>query len=198
MTVGTTTRPGVAPHVAAPAAVSHRGRNILFGVLAVLLLFVLTYAFAWTRANALSNSYLRDADATYASGDYLTALVGGQRFDLATNTYKTVGGYLQVQHIWNSSFAWPQPASLVHAQQRIDDIINHKLTVDQAQKFVQENTGKPNPYLGVIYLRLGELYQQKGDVKDARDIFQSMPQLFPNEPDLVKQAQQQLARLPKQ
>ncbi len=194
MTVSTPT--ANVPRAAAGATVSHRSRNIALAILAVIVLFAATYAFAWWQADRLTTQYLADADQTYASGDYLGALVGGQKFDLASNRYITTGGYLQVQHIWNNSYAWPRPAGLDHAQQRVDDIINHKLTVDQAQQFVQENTGKQNPYLGLIYLRLGELYQQQGDTKDARDVFQSVPQLFKDQPDLIKQAQTHLQQLP--
>lgn len=190
-----TPKAGVVPEAAAP---SGRGRAIALAALAVALLFAGTYAFAWSRAAALSNTYLHDADASYQAGDYLTALVGGQKFDLSTNSYRDVGGYLPVQRIWASPFAWPQPGGLDHDRQRIDDIISHKLTVDQALQFVQENTGKSNPYLGIIYLRLGELYQEKGDVKDARDVFQSVPQLFKDQPDLIKRAQDRMKQLPAQ
>jgi hypothetical protein len=82
------------------------------------------------------------------------------------------------------------------APQRANEIINQKLTIDQATQFVQENTGKPNPYFGVIYLRLGELYEQKKDIADARDVYQTVIQSFKDQPDLVKQAQDHLAKLP--
>ena len=60
---------------------------------------------------------------------------------------------------------------------------------------MQENTGKQNPYLGIIYLRLGELYAQQGDAKDARDIFQAIPSSFPNDPQLIQKSKQDLANL---
>ena len=93
--------------------------------------------------------------------------MGYQDFNPASNTYVTHGGYLQVERIWNGRYAWPVPAGVQRAPERANEIINQKLTIDQAVQFVQENTGKPNPYFGVIYLRLGELYQLKGDNADA-------------------------------
>ncbi len=197
MTLSTPTasRPASGAGVATAEAASSQARTIAIIAAIVVVLFAGTYAFAWSQANKLSTQYLHDADQSYAAGDYMSALVGGQSFDLSTNKYVQKGGYLQVQHIWANNFAWPQPASLGYVQSRIDDIINHKLTAQQAQQFVQENTGKQNPYLGVIYLRLGELYAQQGDAKDARDIFQAIPGSFPNDPQLIQKSKQDLAQL---
>ena len=195
MTVGI--QPAAVPvNVAPAAATGHRGRTALMILLAVVLLFAATYAFAWTQANALSSRYLRDADQSYQKGDYLKALVGYQDFSPASNRYVTHGGYLQVERIWNGRYAWPMPAGVQRAPERANEIINQKLTIDQAVRFIQENTGKPNPYFGVIYLRLGELYQQKGDNADARDVYQTVIQSFKDQPDLIKQAQDRLTQLP--
>ncbi len=193
MTVSTPT--AAAPGAAAASAGASRVRTYALVIVLVVLLFAATYAFAWSQAQSLSTQYLHDADGSYAAQKYPDALVGGQKFDATTNKYTDVGGYLQVQHIWASSYAWPQPAYLGYVQSRIDDIVNTKLTVDQAQQFVQENTGKQNPYLGIIYLRLGELYAQQGDAKDARDIFQAIPSSFPADQQLIQRAKQDLAKL---
>jgi TolA-binding protein len=73
------------------------------------------------------------------------------------------------------------------------------LTVQQAEQYIQENTGRPGtPYFAEIYLRLGELYEQNGDTKDAMDVYQSYASQFPDRPDLIKQAQQHLAKLQSQ
>jgi hypothetical protein len=194
MTVGTqpTTIDRAAP---AAAARTHRGRTALIAVFAVALLFVLTYAFAWTQANRLSTGYLADADQLYAQGDYLKALVGYQDFDPNTNRYVTHGGYMQVERIWINRYAWPAPAGVQRARQRIDEIVNQKLTIDQAEQFIQENTGKQNPYFGVIYLRLGELYEQNGRTQDAVGVYQDVVQTFKDQPDLVQTAQAHLAKL---
>jgi len=60
---------------------------------------------------------------------------------------------------------------------------------------VRENAGRNNPYLGMIYLRLGELYEEAGDTRDAEDIYASFADLFPDEAALIARAQQNLARL---
>jgi tetratricopeptide (TPR) repeat protein len=195
MTVGI--QPAAVPMNVEPApAAGHSGRLALIILSAIVLLFAGTYAFAWSQANALSSRYLLDADQSYQRGDYLKALVGYQDFNPASNTYVTHGGYLQVERIWNGRYAWPVPAGVQRAPERANEIINQKLTIDQAVQFVQENTGKPNPYFGVIYLRLGELYQLKGDNADAHDVYQTVIQSFKDQPDLIKQAQDRLAQLP--
>ena len=57
------------------------------------------------------------------------------------------------------------------------------------------NTGRPAPYFGEIYLRLGELYEQEGDLRSAREFYESILELFPNRPDLIEKAQAHLERL---
>src|SRR5205085_5119747 len=97
-----------------------RRAAIVVGV--VLLLIAVTYAFAWYRASSLAQSYLRDADASYAAGKYLEALVGYEEFDPARNAYVTRGGYMQVEKIWADPYSWPRPAGVERAQTRIDEI----------------------------------------------------------------------------
>ncbi len=182
------TSPEVAPKA------SHWRRNlIILGIIVLLLLG--SYAFAWYNAASLSSDYLRDADSTYQAGKYLEALVGSENFDLATNKYVTKGGYLQVEKIWKDPYAWPIPGGVDRAEARIDEIINKRLTVDQAEQFVQANTGKKNAYFGVIYLRLGELYEKENDLKSAKEVYNTILDSFPGEPDLVTKAKDHLAKL---
>jgi hypothetical protein len=174
--------------------VSHLRRNlIILGV--ILLLLIGSYAFAWYNAFSLSSDYLRDADSTYQAGKYLDALVGSENFDSVTNKYVTKGGYLQVEKIWKDPYAWPIPGGVDRAVSRIDEIINQRLTVDQAEQFIQANTGKKNAYFGVIYLRLGELYEKENDTKSAKEIYNTVLDSFPGEPDLVAKAKEHLAKL---
>ena len=176
-------------------AVSRFPSQILLIVLVILLIFGGTYAFAWYNANQLATRFMKDADASYDSGKYLEALVGTQEFDPQTNQYVKHGGYLDVEKIWSGSYSWPYPSSLQKARQRGQEIINQRLTVADAEQYIQANIGKPAPYFGEIYLRLGELYQQEGDTADALDVYKSMADLFPNRPDLIQQAQKHLAQL---
>lgn len=192
------------PNTAAPAPVEtippvvskvpHWRRNlIILGV--ILLLLVGSYVFAWYNAASLSSDYLRDADSTYQGGKYLEALVGSESFDPSINKYVTKGGYLQVEKIWKDPYAWPIPGGVDRAKARIDEIINKRLTVDQAEQFIQANTGKKNPYFGVIYLRLGELYEKENDIKSAKEVYNTILDSFPGEPDLVVKAKEHLAKL---
>ena len=64
---------------------------------------------------------------------------------------------------------------------RIHETVYERLTIEDAEQFVQENIGRINPYLGIIYLHLGELYELDGQLRDAEDIYESIPNLFPNE-----------------
>lgn len=193
-----TSTPAKAVAEAAGTAVVARRfpKQLFLGIFIVVLIFLITYALAWYNAYKLSERFTRDADTSYQAGNYLDALVGYQKFDAQTNKYINYGGYLAVEKIWSNRFSWPVPASVQYAQQRSQDIIYKKLTIDQAEKYIQDNIGRPGaPFFAEIYLHLGELYEQNGDIKDAKDIYESFPDLFPNRPDLIQQAQEHLKRL---
>ncbi len=192
-----TSTPAQATGEATGTAIASRfSKQLLLGVLAIIVVFVGTYAFGWYNADQLSSRFYNDAAASYNAGEYLNALVGYQKFDEKTNKYINYGGYVSVEKIWSSPYSWPVPAFVQESRQRSQEIINQKLTADQAVQYVQENTGRPDaPYFGEIYLRLGELYEQQGDIKDAKDIYTSMSSLFPNRKDLIAIAQQRLDRL---
>lgn len=181
-----------ASQVTAPAASSRRGIAVFIVLIVVL---VLSYALAWFSAYRLSQGYLQDAGASYDRSDYLDALVGYKEYDDALKRYVDRGGYMEVERIWADQYALPVPPDVVQARQRIDEIVNSLLTIDDAEAFVQANIGRSNPYLAMIYLRLGELYEADGRNNDARDIYLSFADLFPNETELVARADQNLQRL---
>ncbi len=185
------------PIDAAPTA----GRRVVWRyfwiILAVLTLFVGTYAYAWSNAYQLSNRFVDDANASFAAGDYLDALVSSQEFDQAANRYVTRGGYISVERMWSAPYSWPKPAAVQVTQERVQEIIAQHLTVEDAEQYIQANTGRPSaPYFGEIYLRLGELYEAEAYLRDAEDIYTSIPTLFPNRPDLIERANEHLAQLP--
>ncbi len=175
--------------------VRRRPSRLWLALPGVILLFIAMYAFAWFQANRLSIRFAADADASYSSGKYLEALAGSEEFDKARNEYVTRGGYVQVERIWSDRYSWPLPAQEVRARERVQDIVNNHLTTAQAEDYIRANTGKPAPYFGEIYVRLGELYAKEGSARDARDIFESVPQLFPSRPDLIERAQAGLQAL---
>jgi tetratricopeptide (TPR) repeat protein len=170
-------------------------RGILLGLAIVIVLFIGTYAIAWYRASRLTTTFMADADASYAAGKYIEALTGYEEFDPATNQYITRGGYMKATRIWADQNAWPRPASIDAAQARIDEILNQRLTIEEAEGFIQANIGKQNPYMGQIYLLLGELYEKEGDINSAKQIYGEIEELFPNEPDLIARAKEHLAEL---
>jgi hypothetical protein len=102
---------------------------------------------------------------------------------------------MKVQRIWASQNAWPVPGYVDDAQTRIREILNQRMTIEEAEGFIQANIGRPNPYMGEVFLRLGELYAEEGDEGAAEDIFEEVPELFPNEPELIERAEQNLSRL---
>ena len=180
------------PLVPVPA----RGPSRTAILLAVtVFLFAGTYLLAWWDAYRLSSGYVDDADRSYEAGEFLDALVGYEEFDEETRRYVTRGGYLKIDGIWENRYAMPVPDHVRHAQDRIDEIINEKLTVEQAAQFVQANIGRSNPAMGIVYLRLGELLEEQGELRDAEDIYESFPDLFPNEPELIERAADDLERL---
>jgi tetratricopeptide (TPR) repeat protein len=161
----------------------------------LVVIFVFTYTLAWWSAYHLSQTYLDDADASYNDGRYLDALLGYEEYDRAQSKYVQYGGYIQVQRIWSNDYAVPAPAPVERAEERIDEIIEERLTTADAEQFVQENIGRSNPYMGIIYVRLGELYEADGQLRDAEDIYESVPDLFPNDQDLIERAMANLERL---
>ena len=184
---------------AAAAARARMGKRILLGLLILLATFVITYVIAWYSANSLASRFFQDSENSYNSGDYLDAMVGFQKFDDKTNKYVNYGGYLNVAKIWSGSYSWPQPSYVQKAVERSKEIISEKLTVQQAETYIQENTGRPGtPYFAEIYLRLGELYEQNGDIQDAIDVYKSYASQFPDRKDLIEQAQQHLEKLQSQ
>jgi tetratricopeptide (TPR) repeat protein len=179
-----------------PAAKTRFTKKLLLGLLILAALFLVTYALAWYNADQLATRFFQDSEASYKTGDFLKALVGYQKFDNATNKYINYGGYLSVEKIWSSYYSWPQPPYLQQALVRSQEIINQKLTVQQAEQYIKDNTGRPGtPYFAEIYLRLGGLYEQAGDTKDAIDVYQSYAAQFPDRKDLIALAQQRLAIL---
>jgi tetratricopeptide (TPR) repeat protein len=184
---------------AATAAADQRAgwttRRTIFIVGCAVVIFVLTYIGAWYSAYRLTESYLASADAKYDEGEYLDALLGYEEFDRAQNRYVDYGGYMQIRRIWADPYAQPVPDGVARANERINQIINEQLTIEDAEAFVQENIGRNNPYLGMIYLRLGELYEANGDLRDAEDIYEDFPDSFPNETALIERANANLARL---
>jgi tetratricopeptide (TPR) repeat protein len=180
----------------APAVKAGFGKKFLLGLLILVVLFLVTYALAWYNANLLATRFFQDAEASYKAGNFLDALVGYQKFDNPTNKYINYGGYLNVEKIWSSYYSWPLPPYAVQAMARSQEIINQKLTVQQAEQYIKDNTGRPGtPYFAEIYLRLGGLYEQTGDTKDAIDVYQSYAAQFPDRKDLIALAQQRLAAL---
>ena len=95
-----------------------------------------------TTPTNLRAASFRDSEASFKAGDYLKALVGYQKFDATTNKYINYGGYLNVEKIWSSPYSWPQPPYLQQAVQRSQEVISQKLTVQQAEQYIQENTGR--------------------------------------------------------
>ena len=190
--------PSVSPAAQPEAAAAVRPgflRRALLVVLLAVLIFAVTYAFAWLNASRLSARFIRDADVAYDQGEYLESLVGAERFDPQLNEYVKQGGYLDVEKIWSSSYSWPAPPELEQASQRTQEIVDQRLTIEMAEEYIRANTGRPAPYFAEIYLRLGELYEQDGDLRSAQDIYESIPELFPNRPDLIEKAQAHLERL---
>ncbi|MBX3015282.1 MAG: hypothetical protein KF832_27430 [Caldilineaceae bacterium] len=171
-------------------------RRVFWISLAVILLFAATYLFAWFNAYQLSNRFVDEAATSFAAGKYLDALVGYREFDATQNRYVTRGGYVAIERMWSAPYSWPVPTMVGIAKARSQEIITQHLTVTDAEQYIQANTGRPGaPYFGEIYLRLGELYEAEDAVRDAEDIYTSLPTLFPHRPDLIEQANQHLARL---
>lgn len=184
------------PAPALPNATGRRGRSrLVLIVVGVIVLVAFTYLLAWLDASRLTATYLEDAAQSYAAGNYLAALQGYTEWDEEARAYVTRGGYIHVERIWQNRYAWPVPDSVAGARARIAEIIDERMTIAEAERFIQENSGRANRYMGPIFLRLGELYEAEGDLRSARDIYEEVPDLFRGEPALIERAQAHLARL---
>jgi tetratricopeptide (TPR) repeat protein len=159
------------------------------------ILFIVAYCLAWLSAYNLTRDFMLDAEETLARGDYLNALMGYDEFDEEREQNVFRGGYAQVVNIWASEYAAPVPAEVERARARIDEIIDQRLTIEDAEYFVERNIGRSNPYLGRVYLRLGELYEEEGDLRTAEDIYEEVIDFFAQEPDVVDRAQTHLDQL---
>lgn len=173
------------------------GRRQWFIAGALVVIIFMTYILAWWDAYHLSSGYIKDADASFEDGRYLDALSGYEQYDNDKGDYVQHGGYIHVQRIWSNDYARPVPDLVQHADARIDEIIYDQLTIEDAELFIQENIGRspPHPYLGVVYLRLGELYQANGQWRDAMDIYEDVPYSFPDDSALIERAQHDIRRL---
>ncbi len=180
---------------ATPAVPKRRPFVALYVVLGVLLLAAGTYALAWYRAYHLTQTFMQNAAESFAEEEYLNALTGYEVFDEEANRYVYRGGYGQVALIWADPYAWPRPPALAGAQARTEEIIQERLTLEDAEAFIEENIGQNNPYLGRIYLRTGELYEVDGDEDDAADVYEEVIDAFPNDTALVERATAHLERL---
>ncbi|MDQ3461294.1 MAG: hypothetical protein M3498_18685 [Deinococcota bacterium] len=190
------TMPATQPTIVPPK--TSRGRSWLRAPLilaAVLILIASTYALAWYRAYRLSAEFMASADASFAEGDYLLALNGFEEFDERSGRYIFRGGYGQVLRVWNNPYAWPIPEEVVRARARIDELIEERLSLTEAERFVQVNIGRSNPYLGRIYLRVGELYEEEGDLRTAEEVYEEVLELFGRDAALAERAEANLARL---
>ena len=186
----------VPPNETAATVETPRRRFLwLYVLLGIALLTTGTYAFAWYRAYRLSMRFMDNAAESFQAGEYLNALTGYDEFDEAADRYVYRGGYGQVALIWADPYAWPRPAALAEARARTDEIIRQRLTIDDAEAYIEENVGQRSPYLGRIYLRTGELYEEEGDADDAADVYEEVIDAFPGDAALVERATAHLERL---
>ena len=190
------TQTAAVPPNEAAADESPRRRFLwLYVLLGIVLLTAGTYTFAWYRAYRLSMRFMDNAAESFQAGEYLNALTGYDEFDEAADRYVYRGGYGQVALIWADPYAWPRPAALAEARARTDEIIQQRLTIDDAEAYIEENVGQRSPYLGRIYLRTGELYEEEGDADDAADVYEEVIDAFPGDAALVERATAHLERL---
>lgn len=174
---------------------NRRRKLWLIAGLIITVLFTVNYLAAWFQAYRLSRQYLQDAESAFNQKKYLEALTGFKEFDEKQGKYIQRGGYQQVEHIWSHPYAWPRPEVYERARERTQEIINQHLTIPMAEAFVQANIGKQAPYIGVVYLRLGELYEESGNRQSAIEIYRDVISLFPSQEDIVSKASNHLIRL---
>ncbi|MFN7208855.1 MAG: hypothetical protein ACK4P1_00485 [Aggregatilineales bacterium] len=189
-----TITPPLLPQAQEPAR--SLGRRAALLLIGAVVLFLTTYVLAWLSAYNLAHAFWEQAEASYAEGRYMDALTGYRVFDEKQRRYITYGGFMHVENIWSDPAAFPVPPEFERAKQRIREILQKRLTIEDAEQYIAENIGRTsNPYLGIVYLRLGELYEAAGRLDEALEIYASVDEYFPEAHDLIAQAQAHLARL---
>ncbi len=179
-----------------PAVKLSTWARVLIIVLGIVVYIIINYALAWIDAYRLSSRLMADADSSYNSGAYMQAFMGYEQRDPVSGKSITKGGYVDVLHVWSDAYSWPLPQSLLEkGKARLQDIMNNHMTIADAENFITAFSGLDNPYLGDVYLRLGELYQQSGDRATALSVYKDVADLFTDRPDIILQAQEHIKKL---
>lgn len=171
-------------------------RKPLLAVLVLALVVAVTYFVSWMQYYSRSQTYYRQAMANYDAGDYIGALKGKQVSTADGSGYAFQGGMQEVIDIWSSGYAFPKPAVYHQAVQMANTIIDQKIDAKTGLDAFQQYFKTDNEFLPQILFKVAGELEQQNDIKDARDIYQTIKDAFPYDKASAAKAGQKLAALP--
>jgi len=161
----------------------------------IIIFALLVYALVWYESYQRSNLYLEQANASFAAGDYTTALKGGEVYDQELGSYVFIAGYEHVLAIWSSDWAAPKPASYYQSQAKIDEIIYEKLTADQGIQIFKQYLNLSNDHLPEILIQSGNLYLQERELVKAQQTFELAIKAFGYKTEIRTEAEKKLTEI---
>jgi tetratricopeptide (TPR) repeat protein len=161
---------------------------------AVVIFVLVVYGWGWIQSYTMSERYFQQANANMKAGNYAIALKGTPSTNGDTD-YQ--GGYEQVVNMWSGPWSFPRPSIYWEAEHQIQDIIQNKLTISDAQDIIQTYLNLDNEYLPEIMLQIGDESLKNGDIDTAREAYNQVIQVFGEDTNAVKAATEQLKKLGK-
>jgi len=165
------------------------------GALCAVLAVALVYGYVWFGSYQLANKYYDQAESSMGKGNYGIALKGDDIFNKTSGKYEYIGGYEQVLNIWKNGYAWPKPPVYAKAKDKIDTIINDKLTPEEGVQLVQQYMRQSNGFLPEILAASTQKLIDQGRMDEAKDVYAMLTDAFGSEPGIQKQIEELAARL---
>jgi len=147
--------------------------------LVIIIIAIIAYLVGWIQIDILANKYYKQAMSSYSSGNYTVALKGEKTFANNPEGYIFTGGFEQVVNAYQSTTAWPKPPVFYKAQKMANDIINTKLTTQDAMALYNTYYQVDNDYLPQILLHVAQQYQAQGDNALAYQTYNLLYNSFP-------------------
>jgi len=170
-------------------------QKVLKGILIAAYVIAMTYAWSWYESNSMSARYYQDALRKFNNGDYISALKGEEFEKEDKSGYYFSGGFQQVVQIWEHPFACPRPDEYKLAGEKINEIIDEKITIEMGMEMFNRYFRQDNFYLGRVLLKTGERYYEKGEQDKAMDTYRMAREIFVLNEDIVKEADEKIMEI---
>ncbi|WP_123042987.1 hypothetical protein [Cohnella candidum] len=163
--------------------------------LAAVLAVVLVYGYVWLGSYKMAVKYYDQAEENMNKQRYDIALKGDEAYNRTSKKYEYVGGYEQVLSIWKSPYAWPRPAVYDKAKDKIDEIVNDKLTPEAGVQLVQKYLRQDNAFLPEILVSSTKKLIEQDRKDEAKDVLDMLSDAFGSQPGMQEQIEALNAKL---